>query len=285
MRLTVRDQQVILNVYRCRVLTSHQIEVLHFPSGHPETRSRRSACQRRLQKLFHHGYLDRILRPVILGEGRSAYAYALGSRGADVVAALLDVDRAGVGWKPKENRLGPLFLDHLLQISEVRVVAQLLEQQEVWQRVSWIDEIMLKSPVYQDKVPSYMAGGRTVQVYPDGYFTVTLPDEARPAHFFLEVDQGTMESGRWAGKVRGYVTFRNSGASEMHFGSANFRVLAIVPSKRRLSNLKRATENAGGGLHFWFTTRDQIDIWQPAHFLEPVWRLAGKEGQRQLFGR
>ena len=47
-------------------------------------------------------------------------------RGADLVATLRDVDRAAVGWKPKDNRMGPIFLDHLININNVRVVTQIL---------------------------------------------------------------------------------------------------------------------------------------------------------------
>jgi len=285
MRLTERDRSVLLSVYRCRVLTSHQIEVLHFRSKNAELRSLRSACQRRLQKLFHHQFLDRILQPVVLGEGRMAYAYALGSRGADVVAGILDVDRDEVGWKPKDNRLGPVFLDHTIAISDVRVVTQLLVQQRIWLAMSWIDELALKSEAYQDKVPSYLESGRVVRVFPDAYFTITLPNMDQPAHFFLEVDQGTMTTGRWADKMRGYMEFRRSGASLRYFKTENFRVLAVAPSKKRLNNLKRATENVNGKTFFWFTTANEIDIWSPNKLLEPIWQVAGHEGIQKLFNR
>lgn len=285
MRLTERDRSVLLSVYRCRVLTSHQIEVLHFPPKSAKVRSLRSACQRRLQKLFHHQFLDRILQPVILGEGRMAYAYALGPRGADVVASSLDVDRDEVGWKPKDNRLGPLFLDHTIAISDVRVVTQLLVRQHTWQKVSWIAELTLKSEAYQSKMPSYLENGRVVRVFPDAYFTVALPNMEQPAHFFLEIDQGTMTTGRWADKMRGYMEFRSSGASLRYFNTGNFRVLAVAPSEKRLSNLKRATENVSGKTYFWFTTADEIDIWSPKKILEPIWQVAGLEGVQKLFNR
>lgn len=283
LRLMPRDRAILLSIYRYRVLTSHQIEALHFPSQREGTRSRRSACQRRLQLLFHHRYVARILAPLVMGEGRTPYAYALDARGADEVAAASGLDRSQIGWRPKDNKLGPLFLDHLLAISRLRVVTELLVACGAWAAVQWWDERAFLSGPLREKTPyRFGAGGRSRRV-PDGYLRVNVPQREQTAHFFVEVDQGTMTNTRWADKMRAYRDFRTLGRSQHHFGTANFRVLTLVSSPGRLANLKRTTEKVGVTGHYWFALQDDLDIWQPQRALEPIWQVAGSDGRHALF--
>lgn len=285
MRLTERDEQVILAVHEYRLLSSQQVEALFFPSSKSNSYSRRSACQRRLQLLFHHGYLDRLQLPLIMGEGRSPFVYALGKAGATLVASHLNIDRERIGWKPKGNQLGPMFLDHSLAINDVRVVVNLLAGRTAWEVVSWIDESALRSPDKKEQLPSYRKNGRLCAIYPDGYFAIKLESLGQPAHFFLEVDRATMNNYRWQEKVKAYNQFRSNGLSERYYGTAKFRVLAITTGQKRLANLKAATEEAGGDAYFWFTTQARVDIWQPEGLLEPIWATATKEGHYRLFNR
>jgi hypothetical protein len=282
MQLTERDRQIILTVYEYRLLSSHQIEALFFPSTNDNTHSRRSACQRRLQLLYHHGFLDRLPQPIILGKGRAPFVYALDKIGADFVANTLGIDRAEVGWKPKHNELGPQFLDHSLVINDVRVVMQLLVEGGVFEAAEWTDEIKLKSAEMKEGVPYLMQGARAVRKYPDGYFVVSLTT-GQQAHFFLEVDQGTMTNARWQEKVKAYHELRQSGRSKKHYGTRNFRVLAVTTSERRLSNLKRATEKVRGDRYFWFLTQEMVNIWKPEEILNSVWSIATKDEKQPLF--
>ncbi len=282
MQLTERDRQIILAVYEYRLLSAHQLEALFFAGTPDNPHSRRTACQRRLQLLYHHGFIERLPQPVILGQGRSPFVYALDEAGANLVAGHRGIDRAEVGWKPKHNELGPQFLDHSLVINDVRVVLQRLVDAGMFEAVAWTDELALKSAELQDKVPYLVQGARPVRKYPDGYFIVKLSD-GNQAHFFLEVDQGTMTNARWQEKVRAYHEFRLSGQSQRHYGTRNFRVLAVTTSEQRLANLKRATEQARGDHYFWFTTKAAVNIWQPRTILETVWMVATKKEKVALF--
>lgn len=277
MRLTERDQEIILAVHEYRLLSSQHVEVLFFPSNKSNSHSRRSACQRRLQLLFHHSYLDRLSLPLIMGEGRSPFVYALGKAGATLVASRLNIDREKIGWKPKVNQLGAMFIDHSLAINDVQVVVNLLAGHSVWEVVSWIDESTLRSPDRKEQMPSYIKNGRLSPIYPDGYFAIKLESSAQPAHFFLEVDRATMSNYRWQEKVRAYNHFRGSGLSQHYYGTENFRILAITTGRERLANLKRATEDAGGDVYFWFTTQEHVDLWCPEKLIQPVWTVASKE--------
>jgi len=283
MQLTGRDIQIVLTVYEYRLLSAHQLETLFFPSTKKNSHSRRSTCQRRLQLLYHHGFLERLPQPVILGQGRAPFVYALDGGGANLVANQLGIDRAEIGWKPKHNQLGPQFMDHSLVINDLRVVIQRLVEIGVLEVDQWVDEFTLKSVEMQQKVPYLVQRTRPVRKYPDGYFILRRSGSEQQTHFFLEVDMGTMTNARWQEKVKAYNEFRQSGQSQRHYGTQNFRVLAITTSKQRLSNLKRATEQARGDRYFWFTTQAAVNIWQPETILEAVWSVATKDERQRLF--
>ena len=280
MQLTGRDVLIVLEVYSLRILSAPQIEALFFPSSMP--RGCRTSCQKRLQLLFHHGFLSRIEMPIKLGDGRKPFNYALNERGADLVATKQDVDRANVAWNSKHNLLGHQFVEHTLAVNDFRIAIRLLSESDDFNVKSWIGESEFRTKTMKAKVPYRMRGARVVRNYPDGYFQLSLEEAKHDAHFFLEIDQGTMSNAKWREKVQGYHEFRLRGLSQTHFGTRNFRVLSIVAGKRRLQNLKRTTETAGGDHHFWFTCQDHVDIWQPSRLLEPIWEISTKSGKHAL---
>lgn len=283
LKLTARDKAVLASVYHYRVLTAHQIEVLHFPSNSPDTRTRRSACQRRLQKLFHHRYLARIIPPLVLGEGREVFSYALDTRGADEVARISGQDRATIGWKPKDNKLGPLFFQHMLAITEFRVSVDLLVAQDVLSEAQWVDEATLRVEPYLSKLPSHTKRNRTAYIIPDGYCQIRPQQDSNVAHFFLEVDRGTESNRVWADKMRAYRQFRDNGNSQEYFGTNKFRILALVSSERRLANLMRVTEHIDPGGYCWFALQDEVSVWRPMQVLAPIWRVIGEPHPIRLF--
>jgi hypothetical protein len=264
-----------------RMLSSPQIEVLFFPSDKPP--GCRTSCQRRLQLLYHHRLLDRVPVPVVIGEGRAPFVYALDEAGADLIASLTGRDRADIGWKPARNTFGVQFVSHTLAINDFRIAITCLARESRFNVQQWIDEAQFRSATMKDRVPFRLRGARVTRNYPDGYFALTVPGADQPAHFFLEVDQGTMSNRRWQEKVRAYLEFRSRGLSARFFGTHNFRLLTVTTTARRSRNLKNATEKAGGDHHFWFTTKDNVDIWKPGKLLEPVWSVASKDERLSLF--
>jgi hypothetical protein len=278
--VTERDKSVILAVHEYRLLSAPQIEALFFSSDKP--RGRRTSCQRRLQLLYHHRFLDRLAQPIVLGEGRSPYVYVLDERGADLVATVSGLDRADLAWRPKHNQVSHQFVNHSLAVNDFRIVISLLADAGHFEVVEWIGEAEFRTLVMRPRVPFRMRGARITRNYPDGYFALLLPGKDREAHFFLETDQGTMSNASWHGKVQAYKEFRLRGLSETHFGTRNFRVLVPTTGERRLRNLKRTTERAGGDHFFWFTCQDRINIWQPSRILEGIWEVATKLEEHSL---
>jgi hypothetical protein len=169
-----------------------------------------------------------------------------------------------------------------LAVNDFRVAMNLLADANHFEITQWIGEAEFRLAKLRQRVPFRMRGARIIRNYPDGYFTLTLPGEEREAHFFLETDQGTMSNASWQEKVQAYKEFRLRGLSETHFGTHNFRVLTPTTGERRLQNLKRTTERAGGDHFFWFTCQDRIDIWQPSRILEPIWEVATRHEEHAL---
>jgi DNA-binding PadR family transcriptional regulator len=266
MQLTERDMQVILGVYAYRVLRREQLQELFFPS--------KNTANERLKRLYQHGFLERRWLPVEYGQGTSQAMYLLAERGVDVVAQQLGIDRASVDWRESYNRVGALFLEHLLLVNQMRIVFSLAAARDGIAMDSWITEEELKAR--REFVQISTAGGtqRRVAVIPDGYFLLNFGDKR--AHFFLEVDRATEANKRWAQKVQAYLAYTQSGKYTERYGTRSLRVLTVTTGEKRLANLKRATEEVGGGAMFWFTTFAQAT---PEQILgRAAWQVAGREG-------
>ena len=279
--LTHRDQQIILRVAYYRLLTTHHIEACLFRTDND--RGLKSQCQRRLQLLYHHRFLNRIQQPVVLGDGRKPFIYVLDKRGVNVVAQLLDISTSEVDWNPKlKDRTDPYRLQHDLHISDTWVILDGLVRGQQLQMPYWLTQHKLNSTQFKDKLPRLQDAGQKKSKVPDGYFALQIDGVPELAHFFYEEDRGTQSQKQWSEKVRGYVEYKERGESYRHFGCRNFRVLTKTTTLKRLANLKKWTESAGGNQMFWFTTVDRVDIWQPETFLQPIWQVAMSEGEYPL---
>ncbi|MCB0141935.1 MAG: replication-relaxation family protein [Caldilineaceae bacterium] len=280
-QITHRDQQIILRVAYYHLLSTHHIEALLFHT--PNTsRTLKSQCQRRLQLLYHHRFLNRIQQPVVLGEGRKPFIYTLDQQGVRAVAQLLDISTSEVGWNPKLKYRNPYRLPHDLHISNTWVILDRLTQSRHLQMPYWLTQRHLKSAQIKDKLPSIsLNGGRKIKE-PDGYFALQFPQASDLAHFFYEEDRGTQSQRQWTEKIQAYIGYKKTGDSFAYFGFNNFRVLTKTTTPKRLANLKAWTEKAGGNEMFWFTNVGQIDIWQPQTLLQPIWQVSSATGAYSL---
>lgn len=274
MVLTRRDWEIVKAVRSFRLLTRSQIETLLFPpdkgQDHPTKTSR---CRLRLKLLYHHGFLERPLASVQPGPARGDFVYCLDRKGAELIAREEGIE---VNWRPKDKKLSPFFLQHTLRVNDFRIAVTLAAKQRGWALLEWVDEKRLKA--MEERVPDPSQPGKTLPFVPDGFFALEVGEKR--ACFFLEVDRGTMPTNRFQTKVRAYLSFRQSGAAMERFKTRNFRVLTVTPGKKRLTSLWKATEKAGGGHHFWFTTFSQVT---PEGMLTlPIWQVIGLEGLHLL---
>lgn len=278
-QITARDKQIILRVYYYRVLTAHQIEAILFHSSTIH-RGLKTQCQRRLQLLYHHRYLDRIQLPVLIGEGRKPFAYALDRLSVPVVAAELAISKTAVHWHPKRNQIkDPYRLDHDLANNDVWVILDRLLQAGLMAMPYWLPHWQMKMSQLKQKLPYVTHRGERKYKIPDSYFALLFPSYGELAHFFFEEDRGTQGQAQWQEKVIAYLDFKRKGHSAEYFGCRNYRVLCKTTTTARLASLKQWTQQTGGDVMFWFTTQERMSIWQPQRFLDPIWQVATVNGE------
>jgi Replication-relaxation len=278
-QITDRDKQILLRVYYYRLLTTQQIEALLFHNS-TTTRGLKTQCQRRLQLLYHHAYLDRLQLPVLIGQGRQPFVYGLDRRGSQVVAAELGISQTDVDWHPRQNQVkDPYRLEHDQANNDLWVILDRLVQAKAVEMPYWLAQHHLNSAKLKQKLPHIFIDGVMKYKLPDSCFALLFLQYSELAHFFYEEDRGTQVQTQWQEKVIAYLDFKRSGDAETNFGCRNFRVLTKTTTPKRLANLKQWTEKAGGDAMFWFTTQERVSIWQPQRFFDPIWQVALAVGE------
>lgn len=266
--LTERDRAIIRAVHEYRVLRQDQVQALFFGS--------RSAAQRRLALLYHHGYLERQFLLVQTGFMSSPSVYLLDRRGEELLRAEVGLD--DVHWKSSHNQVSSDFLEHALAINDFRIAVTLASRRSEYELLEWRSESDLKQDYDRVTLPTTRGGSRSVAVVPDSYFALATPHGK--THFFLELDRGTMTTKRFKTKIDAYLAYYRSGGYERRYGARSLRVLTVTLGERRLESLKVVTEEAGGTVWFWFAVLPELT---PDTVLEGrVWQMAGKPGREPL---
>ncbi|HEX4497258.1 MAG TPA: replication-relaxation family protein [Thermoanaerobaculia bacterium] len=246
--------------YRHRLLRSTHLVALF--GGNSQ------ATLRRLQLLFHHGYLDRpAMQLDWYARGSEPMVYALGNRGAEALEAEGQDRRGGVRWDTKNRNLSRPFLHHTLAVAEVMVAFEVACRNR--EDVQFIppEEVLAGAPestrrlrlpfrwqveLRQDGKP-YRLG-----VEPDKVFGLEFlggaPESHRRAYFFLEADRGTMPIMRkeltqtsFLRKLLAYRETWAQGSHRAHLGISNFRVLTVTKTEDRVKNLVKACQSLSGG--------------------------------------
>jgi hypothetical protein len=271
MRLTARDVQVIQAVHEYRVLRREQIQQLLFPS--------RNTANERLQRLYQHRFLERRWLPVEYGQGAGQAIYLLDQRGADLIAEQSHVEPTTMGWRQARNHVRSPFLGHRVQVNDVRISFTLAAQRAGFSIEKWVgqDELAAEPDYVHIPAPS---GARRLPLIPDSYFVLGLGPQR--AHFFLELDRATLPNRRWRMRVQAYLAYVAGGAYTTRYHTRSLRVLVVTTGRKRLVNLKRATESTGGEGLFWFTTLDQLRA--ETVLSAPIWQVCGDQGARGLIG-
>lgn len=220
--LQERDIELIRTAYEYRLISTPQYLELFSDES-------RDGVYRRLQRLFHHGYLDRV------GSNPNApLVYAVGRRGADV----LDVAPA--------KDVGDRYVAHRLMISSFRI-ALTLAARERGIDLTWQNTI------------------GDAPVRPDAFFRLRfpeLPDGRNRASFCLEADRSTMTTERFVEKIEAYCRWYDAGSHTALLGIRRFRVLTVTKSEERMESLIAAVGRMGTAnavfRMFWFTSEGRL---------------------------
>ena len=115
--LQPRDYELLKAVYDYRILNADHILALNigFDAAHPRL------LLRRLNKLFRNGYLDRPPQQLANYKLNQKIAYAVGDRGADVLAEHYGMDRGKRTWHKKNHDVTEMHIIHALKVSDFRL--------------------------------------------------------------------------------------------------------------------------------------------------------------------
>jgi len=269
-RLTGRDREIFRLVRRHRFLRFHQIVALAGGS--------KQQLARRLQLLYHHGYLERPRAQLQYYErgGSQTIAYGLGNKSG----SLLQLNPAS--WGEKNRGVGRMYLAHALLVSDVMVSLELACRQR---GIRLLHEDELKLPVEAPLRWRVKIRDRTqLGVIPDRVFALEYTDQngqLQRIYYFLEADRGTMPVVReklsqtsFYRKLLAYKATWANKVHQRHLGIHRFRVLTVTTSAARVKSLLDACSRLqrGHGL-FLFADESVLQRDLPS----AVWQC-GKDG-------
>lgn len=276
--LTARDKEILSLVYNYRFIDSKIICAL--------TEGSEQGITKRLQKLYHAGYLDRPreqVRKLISRSGKPHYIYGLADKGAE---ALKEYPEAGnihkSKWSKNNRDATERYLDHVMMITNFRATLTLILKDNRnfhfldWQQQDLKEEVMIHDGLVKK---------RRAFIIPDAFFILKSP--AGKALFFLEADRSTTTSQRYLNKLRAYWHYWKSGKHLDKYGIKGFRVLTITLSNQRRDNLrdiaKQADDSKKGSLMFWFATEKDYNLDDPKTILKKIWTTPADDKPHALF--
>ena len=145
MELTPRDADMLRLLRRHRFLRSHHIAALLGGS--------RQQLLRRLQKLYHHGYVERPTCQLDYYQqpGSRSIAYGLASRGAAHLRRVDNIPFSELDWISRNRAVKRLFLEHALMVSYIMVALEIASQKRGEMRLLIEHEIPLAESTRRNK--------------------------------------------------------------------------------------------------------------------------------------
>jgi len=264
-RVQQRDVEILEGLHSYRLLTTSHITSLFF-----NTKKR---AEQRLRKLFDGGLVDRVFRPVVVGSAE--IIYILSEQGASILSQETGIDREEIDIiRLKAKKQTPFFLDHFLDINQLRISLTLASKANGYNLLFWKYENELKNKSNQgvlvsDRVKDPENPGQMIPVSPDAFFGLDTPKGK--AYFFLEADRATMSNSRFRRKMMGYARYWLDGVYQEKWGYRTFRVLTTT-TKNRLPVLLDVTGRIRDKQLlpiFHFTDRDSVT---PEKLFSEVWK-------------
>jgi hypothetical protein len=251
-QLTARDHEILHHVHRHRFLRSDHLVAL--TTGSPQQ------VLRRLQRLFHHGYLERPRCQIdYYQSGSRRMAYGLGNKGASWLKRELALPYHQLDWKQK-NHVGRLFLEHTLLVSDIMVAVELACRNRKDIRLLAAD--YLNIPKMREPFQWKVNIGIKCAVIPDRVFGLEFSGQR--CWYFLEADRATMPVTRgklnqtsFFKKLLAYETTWTQNIHRRDFGIQRFRVLTVTTNLERVQGMIEACRRLkkGRGLFLFTDTK------------------------------
>lgn len=262
MRLTERDREILKHVHRHRFLRSAHLIALVSGS--------RQQTLRRLQLLYHHGFLERPRCQIDYYHraGSRPMVYGLGNKGAELLKRELALPFHRLDW-PRKNRVERVFLEHALLVADFMVALEMACRSRSDVRLLTEEDMnppdesaVGRSPFrWRVSIP----GGPKCGVIPDRVFGLEFANGNR-AWFLLEADRATMPVTRsnldQSSLRRKFLAYEATWSQNLHrtqFGWERFRVLTVTTNADRLTTMRDACQNLrrGHGI-FLFADADAL---------------------------
>lgn len=215
--LPVRDRAVLRIVNRAGAATSAQLTVLAYGNHR--------LAQRRLQRLWRWGLLERAVLPPIGSQGGAPYAYRLSA------ACLRRLGYRRPRWR------GPGYLEHTLDAVDAVCALVRAEGRDGGSIVQlWLPERVAAGVLEGDRRPDAI---------------VVLESDAGSGVVCLEVDEATQHLAPMRDKLQAY-------ARALH-GRRGWHVVFVVPGAARAGWLRRLAAGPDlAAVNLWTMTRDEL---------------------------
>lgn len=230
-RITKRDLDLLASLVDFRILTTTQIQRLFFRSLH--------RARKRLFKLWQHGVVDRVFRPVALGESPSEAIYSVAAKGARMLARALGSSEQASAEVNRRKKMSPFFLEHTLAVSDFRIALMRSCNHTTHARLLYWRQgpsIGFEQRIVDQESRTIMR----VPVVADGMAAIDFSGDHRS--FFIELDRGTVPLRRWRRRYAAYLKAAYDQALCRRLGLVRFSVLIVTLSYQRLENLRNAAK-------------------------------------------
>jgi hypothetical protein len=257
--VTERDREIALCLYEQQLLATDQLTLLFFSS--------KRRAQDRLLFLYRQRVLDRFYPPSRFGAGKPQAHWLLDEAGAQLVAAMLGVERKRLGWQRRDDWGSHRQLAHRLEAN--RFVTDLIAATLVDARLA----------VTAWSGPRAAAERLEQRVRPDARLLLQMPTGA-VIECLVEWDRATEPRERLAEKLRRY---RIAERKLRYHDREPRSILFVVPGAGRLETLRhlpaRGSDDGSPAWKGWpifATTATRLRRDGP---LARVWRPINRPGE------
>lgn len=227
-RLTERDRLLLQDVEKYRLLTTKQIQRLHFDPVHPTPKASARACNRTLSRLREARVLNALERRIGGARAGSAgFVWYIGPVGERVLQAL---DAGAHSGRHNFREPTRYFVNHTLAVAELAVQTIEAERQGDLE----VLELQTEPSSWQQSLSPF---GTVQTLKPDLRLITAAGDYEQ--HWFIEADMASEHLPVVLRQCAAYESFRATGRYEAAHGLFP-AVLWVTPTESRAAAVRAA---------------------------------------------